>query len=96
MSDFYLHPQAREYLKWEISGVPVDATVEISFDGGTAWHALARDVDTFSILVRGSEVGDTTPASQQLSGVDIRPLIRVTDTAEIIIDVVDVIHVSAP
>ena len=73
-----------EYLRWTVTGLPPDATVEIGLDGGV-WVPAQVEGDTIKVFAATPEMPDP-PAGALALAMGANPLYyRVTDDPERVI-----------
>lgn len=78
-----LNPAGVEYVRWTVTDAPLDAALEVSFDG-TTWHPLGRDGDTVRVLLAGPDA-DPPPGAVVLTAGRNRATIRAADNPEVVI-----------
>ena len=81
-----LHPAGREYATWDITGADEATTLAMSIDGGLTWASLARPTATTArALIAGPAATDNPAGTVVLPLGRSVPLIRATDTPEVVI-----------
>lgn len=82
-----LHPGGIEYIKWAATGLPAEppvGSVEVSLDGGAAWHTATVIDGVVQLLVAHPSVTDPGTAAVAIEGVtEMR--VRLTDSPEVVI-----------
>lgn len=81
-----LDRRGQEYAHFPVTGAPANAAaLEVSFDSGATWQVTTWNTDktVASILVAGPSL--TAPAGVVLPLGRTQPLLRLTDTPEVVI-----------
>lgn len=81
-----------EYLRWTVTGLPPDATVEIGLDGGV-WVPAQIEGDTIQVFAATPEMPDPPAGALALAAGANRLYYRVLDDPERVIRVCGTVRV---
>ena len=81
-----IKPEGREYATWTVTASGTVTGLEVTFDDGATWTALAAvDATTFRVLVAGPDATTNPDGTVVLAAGRHFAMTRLTDNPEVII-----------